>query len=72
MTKAQRGIIEDVIETANRGPSLRDLQSKTIPGAEQAARIWAQSWIVGPLQAILDNEDGKVSAADLRRYYHAA
>lgn len=72
MTKAQRGVIEEVIERANKGPSLRDLQSRTVPGAEQAARIWAQSWIVDPLQAILDNEDGKLSATQLRTYYHAA
>jgi hypothetical protein len=67
MTKGQRRVIEAVIRRAEKGPSLRPVPL-TIEEAEREARIWSQSWMMDPLQALLDNADGKLSAAELSNY----
>jgi hypothetical protein len=68
MTKTQRAVIEKVIERALKGPSFGPPQ--TIGNAEQEARIWSESWVAEPLQALLDNQDGKLSATELKIHTH--
>lgn len=66
MTRTQREIIERAIKRAETGPSIGyPGQTLTPEEAERQARAWAETWIAGPLRAVLRNADGEISARDL-------
>lgn len=66
MTKTQRAVIEKVIERAKRGPSFGPPHN--IANAQDEARIWAESWVADPLEALLANDAGRMSATELSNY----
>jgi hypothetical protein len=69
VTKTQRAVIEEIVRTAERGPSLSFIgREVTAKQAEEDARRWSETWIAEPLRRILDNVDGNVSARELKEW----
>lgn len=61
MTKAQKEIVAKVMKRAESGPSFAPGE----PDPERAARLWAQTWIVEPLAAVLANADGEITSSEM-------
>jgi hypothetical protein len=68
LTKTQRAVIEEVVRKADAGP-LHGWGQSGERIDERLCKVWVHSWIRDELQAVLDNDSGKLSANRLR-YEH--
>jgi predicted transcriptional regulator len=62
MNKTQQKVIEEVIRKLERGPASLTRNGQI---TEQEYRVWSESWLVGPLRAVLENAAGRMSASEL-------
>jgi hypothetical protein len=68
LSNTQKRVVEQALTRATTGPtfSLSGYGIEAEKHFEQRARIWAESWIAAALRAVLRNDAGELSAAELR------
>lgn len=74
LTQSQRKLLENVVRRSATGPNLGGMaglpgNGEQVDAANTAARIWAETWLGDVVQAVLDNDAGKISAAQMVRYF---